>query len=73
MSGYSIAIIDNGGVSLRVVGEFKDDANAINGAHYWLGYYRSVSVRLYRGLYIDAGPGEEADLIQEIFPPPGER
>jgi hypothetical protein len=40
---------------------------------YWLGYYRSDSVRLYRGLYVDAGPSEDADLVQEIFPPPTKR
>ena len=41
-------------VSIAVTGELGDDAQAINVAHYWLGYYRSAPARLYRGLYIDA-------------------
>jgi hypothetical protein len=69
MNAYSINIIVEGRVSVGVAGEFRDDAHAINSAHYWLGYYRSDAVRLYRGLYLDAGPGDDADLIREIFPP----
>jgi hypothetical protein len=66
---YSINMIVDDRVSIAVTGEFGDDAQAINAAHYWLGYYRSASARLYRGLYIDAGPGDDAELIREVFPP----
>jgi hypothetical protein len=69
MNAYSINIIVDGRVSVGVAGEFRDDAHAISSAHYWLGYYRSDAVRLYRGLYLDAGPGDDADLIREIFTP----
>jgi hypothetical protein len=65
---YSINMIVDDRVSVAVTGEFGADAQAINAAHYWLGYYRAASARLYRGLYI-AGPGDDAELIREIFPP----
>ena len=69
MNLYSINVIVDDRVGIAVTSEFRDDAQAINAAHYWLGYYRSTSARLYRGLYIDAGPGDDAELIQEVFPP----
>jgi hypothetical protein len=69
MNLYSINIIVDDRVSIAVTGEFADDAEAINAAHYWLGYHRSASARLYRGLYIDIGPGDDAELIREIFRP----
>jgi hypothetical protein len=66
---YSINMIVDDRVSIVVSGEFGGDAQAINAAHYWLGYHRAASARLYRGLYIDAGPGDDAELIREISSP----
>jgi hypothetical protein len=69
MSGYSIEMIDGGEISIGVLGDYPTDIDALHWAHYWLGYYRSDSVRLYRGLYVDVVPGADAELIHEIFRP----
>jgi hypothetical protein len=69
MAGYSIELIDNGATSIGVLGDFPTDLDALHWTHYWLGYYRSDSVRLYRGQYIDVMPGVDDELIREIFRP----
>jgi hypothetical protein len=67
MTEYVFHVIDKGEITMVVEGDFKDLADALNWAHFWLGFYRSDSVRVHKA----EGETESAwgELITEITPP----
>ncbi len=50
MKEYVFALINNGETTMLVEDEFKDAADAMQWAHYCLGFYRCDSVRVMKAI-----------------------
>lgn len=67
MAEYWIEIIDGGRTTMGVEGDFHDLPGALNWEHYYLGFYRCESVRLYEGEHRNPPGAPTAEIFRPVI------